>query len=157
MYAAADASRLSQLVVAIGATGLALAVLGLLRPWGWLVTGAIAAAGAAYAVELSLGPRTIDAWAPLVAAALFVAAELGFWSIEPCTARPERAVVVRRLVFLAASAFVVALVGSVLLYATTGASGGIGFESLGVTAAVVALAIIAFLARRSRESGSAPA
>jgi hypothetical protein len=135
----------------------ALAVLGLLRPWAWLLAGAIAAAGAAYAVELSLGPRTIDAWAPLVAAALFVAAELGFWSIEPCTARPERAVVVRRLVFLAASAFVVALVGSVLLYATTGASGGIGFESLGVTAAVVALAIIAFLARRSRESGSAPA
>jgi hypothetical protein len=156
-YAAADASRLSELVVAIGATGVALAVLGLLRPWAWLVAGAIAAAGAAYAVELSLGPRTIDAWAPLVAAALFVAAELGFWSIEPCTARPERAVVLRRLVFLAASAFVVALVGSVLLYATTGASGGIGLESLGVTAAVVALAIIALLARRSRESGSAPA
>lgn len=156
-YAAVDASRLSELVVAIGATGIALAVLGLVRPWASLLAGAIAATGAAYSVELSLGPRTIDASAPLVAAALFVAAELGYWSIEPCTARPERAVVVRRLVFLAASAFVVALVGSVLLYATSGASGGIGLESLGVAAAVVALSIVALLARRSRESGSARA
>jgi hypothetical protein len=157
VYAAADAPRLSELVVAIGAAGLALAVVGLIRPWPSLVTAAIAAAGAAYAVKLSLGPRTVDAWAPLVAAALFVAAEVGFWSIEPSAARPERAVVVRRLVFLAAAAFTVALGGSALLYATTGASGGIGLESLGVAAAVLALAIVALLARRSRESGSARA
>jgi hypothetical protein len=137
--------------------GLALAVLGLIRPWPSLVAAAIAVAGAAYAVELSLGPATVDSWAPLVAAALFVAAELGFWSIEPSAARSERAVLVRRLLFLAASALAVGLVGSVLLYAASGASGGIGLESLGVAAAVMALGIVAFLARRSRESGSARA
>jgi hypothetical protein len=148
---------LSEVVVGVGAIGLALAVLGLLRPWPSLVAAAIAAVGAAYAVELGLGPRTVDAWAPLVAAALFLAAEIGFWSIEPSAARPDRAVVVRRLAFLAASAFTIALVGSALLYATSGASGGIGLESLGVAAAVAVLAIVAVMARRSRESGSARA
>jgi hypothetical protein len=157
VHAALDAPRLPELVVGIGAAGIALAVLGLVRPWPSLVAAAIAAAGAAYAVDLGLGPRTIDAWAPLVATGLFVAAEVGFWSIEPCAARPERGVVVRRLVFLTAAAFTVALVGSVLLYATTGTSGGIGLESLGVAAAVLALAIVALLARRSRESGAARA
>jgi hypothetical protein len=96
----------------------------------------------------------VDELAPLVAAGLFVAAELGFWSIEPSAALPERAVVVRRLLFLAAAALAVGLVGSVLLYAASGASGGLRLESLGVAAAVAALAIVALLARRSRESGS---
>lgn len=157
MYAVADAPRLSELVVGIGASAIALAVLGLVRPWPSLVAAAVAAVGAAYAVELSLGPRTIDTWAPLVAAGLFLAAEVGFWSVEPCAARPQRTVVIRRLVFLVAAAFTVALVGSVLLYATSGTSGGLGLEALGVAAAVSALAIVALLARRTRASGSARA
>jgi hypothetical protein len=146
---------LSELVVGIGAAGLGLGALGLVRPWPSVVAAGIAVVGAAYAVELSLGPETVDRWAPLVAAALFVAAELGFWSIEPRAASPERAVLLRRLLFLVVAALSVGLLGSVLLYAASGASGGIGLESLGVAAAVVTLAIVALLARRSRESGSA--
>jgi hypothetical protein len=146
---------LSELVVGIGAVGLALGALGLVRPWPSVVAAGIAVVGAAYAVELSLGPETVDRWAPLVAGALFVAAELGFWSIEPCAACPERAVLVRRLLFLVVAALSVGLLGSVLLYAALGASGGIGLESLGVAAAVVTLAVVALLARRSRESGTA--
>jgi hypothetical protein len=146
---------LSELVVGIGAAGLGLGALGLVRPWPSVVAAGIAVVGAAYAVELSLGPETVDRWAPLVAAALFVAAELGFWSIEPRAASPERAVLVRRWLFLVVAALSVGLLGSVLLYAASGASGGIGLESLGVAAAVVTLAIVALLARRSRESGSA--
>jgi hypothetical protein len=152
-----DASRLSELVLGIGAAGLVLAGLGLIRPWPSVVAAGIAVVGAAYGVELGLGPRTVDEWAPLVAAGLFVSAELGFWSIEPSAARAERAVVVRRLLFLAAAALGVALVGSVLLYVASGASGGIALESLGVAAAVAALAIVAVLARRARESASAQA
>jgi hypothetical protein len=152
-----DASRLSQVVLGVGAGGLVLAVLGLIRPWPSVVAAAIAAVGAAYGVELGVGPGTVDEWAPLVAAGLFVAAELGFWSMEPSASRAERTVVVRRLLFLAAAALGVALAGTVLLYVASGASGGIGLESLGVAAAVAALAIVAVLARRARESGSAHA
>jgi hypothetical protein len=140
--------------VGVGAAGLALALAGLIRPWPSVAAAGIAVVGAAYAVALGVGPRTVDEWAPLVAAGLFVTAELGFWSIEPSAALPERAVVVRRLLFLAAAALAVGLVGSVLLYAASGASGGLGLESLGVAAAVAALAIVALLARRSREPDS---
>ena len=134
-----------------------LAVLGLIRPWPSVVAAGIAGVGAAYGVELGVGPRTVDEWAPLVAAGLFAGAELGFWSTEPSAAPAERTVVVRRLLFLAAAALGVALVGTVLLYVASGASGGIALESLGVAAAVAALAIVAVLARRARESGSAQA
>ncbi len=151
-YAAADAPRLSQLVWGVGAAGVALAVIGLVRPWPLVVAAAIAVVGAAYAVAFAVGPRTVDEWAPLVAAGLFLAAELGFWSIEPSAARRERAIVVRRLLFLAVAALGVALIGSVLLYVASSASGGIGLESLGVAAAVAALSIVALLARRARES-----
>lgn len=155
MYSVSEATRLPELVVGIGAAGLALAAVGLVGSWPSVVAAAIAVVGATYAVELSLGPRTVDRWAPLLAAALFAAAELGFWSIEPAAARPERAVLVRRLLFLAAAALAVGLVGSVLLYAAAGATGGLGLESLGVAAAVMTLAIVAWLARRARESGLA--
>ena len=154
VYAATKTPRLPEVVVAVGAFALALGVVGLLRPWPALVAAAVAAAGAAYAVALALGPREVDGWAPLVAAAVFVAAELGFWSIEPSAARSERAVVVRRVLFLIAAAFVVGLLGSLLLYVASGASGGVGLESLGVAAAVGTLAVVAVLARRARESGS---
>jgi hypothetical protein len=155
-YGAVDSSRLSEVVWGVGAAGLALGVVGLVRPWPSVVAAGIAVVGAAYAVALGIGPRTVDEWAPLVAAGLFLAAELGFWSMEPSAARPEPAVVVRRLLFLIAAAFCVGLVGTVLLYIASGASGGIGLESLGVAAAVAALSIVALLARRARESGSAP-
>jgi hypothetical protein len=148
---------LSQVVLAVGAGGLVFAALGLIRPWPSVVAAGIAVVGAAYGVELGVGPRTVDEWAPLVGAGLFVAAELGFWSMEPSAGRAESAVVLRRLLFLAVAALGVALVGSVLLYVASGASGGIGLESLGVAAAVAALAIVAVLARRARESGSAQA
>ena len=152
VYAAAKTPRLPEVVVAVGAVALALGVLGFVRPWPGLVAGAVATTGAAYAVALGLGSREVDEWAPLVAAGVFVAAELGFWSIEPSAASSERVVVVRRVLFLVAAAFVVGLLGSLLLYVASGASGGVGLESLGVAAAVATLGVVAVLARRARSS-----
>jgi hypothetical protein len=152
VYAAAKTPRLPEVVVAVGAVALALGVLGLVRPWPGLVAGAVAMTGAAYAVALGLGSREVDEWAPLVAAGVFVAAELGFWSIGPSAASSERVVVVRRVLFLVAAAFVVGLLGSLLLYVASGASGGVGLESLGVAAAVATLGVVAVLARRARSS-----
>jgi len=110
--------------------------------------------GAAYAVFLSLRPGTVDGRAPMVAAAFFIAAELSFWSIERRNWHSERQVVVRRLALLVSAGLATAIVGGLLLLITSERGGGIGPEAAGVAAAVLTLAVIAALARRSRQSAS---
>ena len=84
-----------------------------------------------------------------MAAALFVAAELGFWSLERSPARYERAALARRLLGIVSGAVATGLVGSLVLVAASGVSGGVGLEAAGVAAAALTLAAIAFLASRS--------
>jgi len=106
--------------------------------------------GAGFAVFLSLRPGAVDERAPLVAAAFFVAAELSFWSIDRRSWRSDRQVVVRRLALLFSAALATAIVGGLLLLIASGRGVGIGYEAAGVAAAVLTLAVIAVLARRSR-------
>jgi hypothetical protein len=148
VYAAAAGERLPEVVAGVGSggCGLIVAALVLRRPSVFPV--GLAGVGAAYAVFLSLRSGSVDARAPFVAAGLFVAAELGFWALERSPARSERVVVVRRLAGLAAAALFTGLVGSLLLVLTTGLRPGLGFEAVGVGAAVLALAAIARLASR---------
>ena len=120
----------------------------MLLPWGFV------GVGAAYAVFLSLRPGTVDARAPMVAAAFFIAAELSFWSIERRSWRSEGQVVVRRLALLVSAGLATAIVGGLLLLITSGRRSGIGQEAGGVAAAVLTLAVVAVLARRSRQSAS---
>jgi hypothetical protein len=117
-----------------------------LLPWG------LVGVGAGYAVFLGLREGTVDPRAPIVAAALFAAAELGFWSVEPRQGWSEPAVLVRRIVFVCAGALGTALVGALLLVLVAGTSGGVGFEAIGVGAAVLTLAIVAVLTARSRDA-----
>jgi len=141
--------RLSEVVAGVGAGGCALIVLAFVARRPSVFPVGVAGVGAAYAVFLSLRSGPVDARAPFVAAALFVAAELGFWSLERTPARSERTVVLRRIAGLGAGALFTGLVGSLLLVLTTGVRGGVGFEAVGVGAAVLALAAIATLASRS--------
>jgi hypothetical protein len=139
-------------VAALGGVGLFVTALALvsrlatLLPWGFV------GVGAAYAVFLSLRAGTVDARAPIVAAAFFVAAELSFWSIERRSWRSEWHVVVRRLVLLVSAGLATALVGGLLLLIASGRRSGIGQEAAGVAAAVLTLAVIAVLARRSSDA-----
>ena len=64
------------------------------------------------------------------------------------SARGERVVILRRIAGLAAGALFTGLVGSLLLVLATGTRAGVGFEAVGVGAAVLALAAIAGLASR---------
>ena len=109
----------------------------------------LACVGGSYAVLLGLRGGAVDAAAPAVAAALFVAAELGFWSLERSPARYERAALARRLLGIVSGAVATGLVGSLVLVAASGVSGGVGLEAAGVAAAALTLAAIAFLASRS--------
>lgn len=147
-YSASAGSRLPEVVVGVGLAGLLLVALALAGRWPSLLPLGLAGVGAAYAVYLSLRSGTIDPRAPVVGAALFAAAELAYWSIERQEGRSERAVLVRRTALVVTGAFGTAIVGSVLLLAAGGGSGGMAMEAIGVVAAVLLLAVIAFLAAR---------
>ena len=149
-YAALAGDRFIQVVAGLGAAGSGVVALGLvirkplLLPWG------IAGVGAGYAVFLSLRADTVDTRAPLVAAALFTAAELAFWSVEFGVGRRDRLVVVRRVSLLAVEAFGTALLAALLLVVAGGARAGLGLEALGVLAAVGSVAIVAVLTARAK-------
>jgi hypothetical protein len=117
--------------------------------WRSAFPAGLALVGASYAVFLSIRNGAVDAWAPAVAAALFAAAELGFWSLERTPSPSERAVLLRRVAALAGSVVLTALLGSLVLVLTTGASGSVGLEAAGAAAAVLAVAAITRLAARA--------
>ncbi len=146
--------RLVAAVSALAGIGLFVTALALVSRWATLLPWGFVGVGAAYAVFLSLRPGTVDARAPMVAAAFFIAAELSFWSIERRSWRSEGQVVVRRLALLVSAGLATAIVGGLLLLITSGRRSGIGQEAGGVAAAVLTLAVVAVLARRSRQSAS---
>jgi hypothetical protein len=154
-YSVAAHDRRPELVAGIGAAGWALTAAALAGRWPSLLPLGLVGVGAGYTVFLSLRERTVDARAPLVAAAFFAAAELAFWSIEREEGRRDRSVLARRLVLLGGSALGVALLGALLLVLTSGVSGGVGLEAIGVVAAVATVAIVTWLAaERARGSTS---
>jgi hypothetical protein len=148
VYAVVATDRLPEVVAGVGAAGCALTALALPGRWPSLFPLGLAAVGGSYGTFLSLRGGDVDAGAPAVAAALLVAAELGFWSLEGASARYPAAATARRVGGIALGAVATALVGSLILAATSGVSGGVGLEAAGVGAAVLTLAAIAVLASR---------
>jgi hypothetical protein len=148
-YSDVASDRLPAVVGGVGAVGGVLMAFALATRWRAVFPFGIALVGASYGVFLAVRNGAVDRWAPAVAAALFVAAELGYWSLERSPSRSERAVVFRRLAGLAGAAVVTALLGALVLVVATGASGGVALEAAGVAAAVLAVAAIARLASRA--------
>jgi hypothetical protein len=146
--------RLVALVAALGGLGLFVTALALVTRWAAPLPWGFAGVGAAYALFLSLRPGTVDGRAPMVAAALFVAAELSYWSIERRSWPSEGQVVARRLALLVSAGLAAALVGGLLLLLASERGNGIGQEAAGIAAAVLTLLVIAALARRSGQSTS---
>jgi hypothetical protein len=144
-------NRLVAVVTLIGCTGLLVATVALIGRWAAVLPWGFVGVGASYAVFLSLRPGAVDARAPLLAAAFFIGAELSFWSLERRPWPSEAEVVLRRLALLVSAGLATAIVGGVLLLVASGRRVGIGQDAAGVGAAVLTVAVIAFLARRSRE------
>jgi hypothetical protein len=141
--------RLPEVAGGVGVVGCALMAFALATRWRTVFPFGIALAGASYGVFLAVRNGAVDSRAPAVAAALVVAAELGYWSLERTPSRSERAVLLRRVAGVAGAAAVTGLLGSLVLLLATGASGGVGLEAAGVAAAVLAVAAIARLASRA--------
>ena len=153
-YSALAGDRLVAVVAALGGIGGLVTALALAARWATLLPWGFVGVGAAYALFLSLRAGTLDARAPIVAAAFFVAAELSFWSIERRSWHSELQVVVRRLALLVSAALATAMVSGLLLLVASERRSGIGQETAGIVATVLTLAVIAALVRRSRQADS---
>ena len=149
-----DGDRLVTVVATLGGLGLLVAAIALVGRWAVLLPWGFVGVGAAYAMFLGLRPGTVDERAPIVAAGLFIAAELSYWSIERGGWPSEWRVTGRRLALLASAGLATVIVGGLLLLITSERGSGIGPEAAGVAAAVLTLAVIAALVRRSRQSAS---
>ena len=142
---------LAPAAVALGLLAGVLLAAALVAGWapgvGWVLCLLVAG----YLLSLLAQPRRVDAGAPVVGAALFVMAELAYWSIElRPPARQARELPARRLatilgVVLAAEA----LSALTLLTASPGDLGPL-LDAAGVAAAVAALALLLGLLARHR-------
>jgi hypothetical protein len=148
VYAAAAGERLRVVVIGVGSAGCLLAALAFPRRWATLLPLGLVGVGGCYGLFVALQGGSVDAAAPIVAATLYAAAELGYWSLER-GARYRRVIVARRLGGVALGALAAALVGSLVLVAASGVSGGVALEALGVAAALLTLGAIALLASRA--------
>jgi hypothetical protein len=151
-YSATAGDRLPQVVAGVGAAGLAVTAVALVSRWPSLLPWGIVGVGAGYTVFLGLRAGSVDPRAPIVGAALFGAAELCFWSVEPHEGSSEPRVLLRRVVFISAGALGTVLLGAFLLVLVAGREAGVGWLAIGVAAAVLSLAVVAVLTARSRET-----
>jgi hypothetical protein len=109
---------------------------------------ATALAAAAYAAGLALGDGSVDQWAPLVAAGLVAAAELGEWAIEAARPAQVDAGILRvRAATIAALAAAGAGAGWLLLLASDAGTGGLAITAAGLVATAAAMLLVARLAR----------
>jgi hypothetical protein len=149
---------------AANATAGGFAVLLLLGGLLFRVPAAIPAAlvvlGAEYAAMLAVEDGVLNSRAPVLAAALFAIAELGYWSLELRDAvADEPGTYLRRLGLLSGLTLGALAVGELLLVLVdVSERGGIAIEAVGVVAAVAALAIVAAAGRprASKETRSTP-
>jgi hypothetical protein len=113
----------------------------------WLLPWAIVLLGGEYAGSLFAQSDTAAA-APVYAAGLLLVAELGFWALEPLSARDERASTLLRATTVAVSAIGAGAAGLFLVaLADVRVSGGLGIEAVGLVAAALAVAVVVQLAR----------
>jgi hypothetical protein len=125
------------------ATGLALLSLaiGVLGRWGTLIQLSLALPLGAYAAFL-VEQGEVDAKAPLVGAALLVAGELGYASLEPPTTREAA---VRSAVLVGVAALGAVALGSLLIGTAVIGEGTLVEFAFGVGAAAAAVAVLAWL------------
>ena len=150
------ADRLGELLAAAGAVGVAGFVYGLVRARAWAVPWVVVVLGGTYAASLFLPQRGVDETAPLFAAAFLLLAELTFWTAElRAPLSPAPGMLERRVFVIAAATLGATLVAAFALTATAvPLGGGVLADLLGVAAAIGALAIVAWLAQRGRQSST---
>jgi hypothetical protein len=149
----------SDTVLAVGVRLAALALVALLGAvvlgWSGLVPVGAALLGAAYATRLAADDVALDVRAPLLAAGLYLAVELAYWSLEArLRALGERGADLRRLAVVLLLALGSLAVGALLLAVSDLVrTGGLAIDLLGAAAAAGALVLVALLALGPSRAG----
>jgi hypothetical protein len=146
-YPVAAGERQVRIVLAIAAAACGVVAVGLVFRWWLAVAWGLALFGAEYALFLRLRPDAVDSRAPLVAAALLVAAELAFGAVAEEGVRYERSLVASEGLTLVGAAFATVLAGGFLLLVAGTANAGVALEAVGALAAVCAVGLLARIAR----------
>jgi hypothetical protein len=123
--------------------------------WPALLPVSLVGLGGLYAAQLAVDDATLDGAAPLFAAGLLAAAELGYWSLEerePATASPGEAL--RRVGFVALLVLAASVVAGVLLAVVDGVrAGGLAVDLVGALAAALVLTVVVGAHRAGRATG----
>jgi len=155
VYGAIAADRLAELVLALGIAAVLLLVYGLAAPNLPALVGALAGSAASW----SLSAWTVGSGAPggtiVVATAIFVSAELSYWSLEQLSVPDEPELLAWRAAGLGLRAVgAIALVSFALAALGLNAGGGLLLEAVGAAAVVGLVALIYLLARAGhRQAG----
>jgi hypothetical protein len=151
VYPALETPKLGWLLTTIGAIAVLTLAAGLAWRDGRLFMWALALIGVQYASWLEIGTHALDQRAPVVGAGLLLAAELAFDSLEPELGPATSTAALARLIVIAAVLLVSVGVDAIVLGATSiPIGGGIALTAVGVTAAVMALALVFKLATADR-------
>ena len=129
-------------------------VAALVLGWASLIPVSLVFLGAVYAAHLALDDVPLDAKAPLLAAGLYLTAELAYWSLDERTAaRTDPGDGLRRAgVVIALGLAALAAAGVVLAAADVARAQGLAVDLLGAAAAAAVLLVVLFLTRRDTEA-----
>jgi len=139
-------------VLALGAGAVALLACGLALATPPAIVASLAGVGASWSVSAWTRGSGAPGGAVLAAAAIFVAAELAYWSLEQVSVPDEGELVARRAAGLALrGAAALALVSFALAALDLHAGGGVLLEAVGVAATVGLLALVLVLAKAGHQ------
>ncbi|GEM_PF-4984533 len=138
-------------LVAIAGAGVACLCLGLLALWVRGLAWGIALLAAAFLLRVQLEPSSASAWSPLVAGALLLLAELGYWSFElDLSNTPDSGSVAHRLLEILVLVVAASTLAELALdFGAILPVSGSWVLVVGVGAAIGLLALILRLARRA--------
>jgi hypothetical protein len=128
----------------------ALLVVGLVLRWPIVIPAAVCVLATPYVAALGFEIDGLDTRAPLLAALLFVVAELAYWSLELRGMLADEPGTYLRRVALLAGLAVATIAGGTVVLAVVGAiaAQGTAIDLLGAAAAVSAIALLALAAVR---------
>jgi hypothetical protein len=145
-YPALASGALGEPFTGLGILAAGSLVAGVAGRWSILVQAALSLLLVEYAGFL-LERGEVDARAPLFAAGLLVAGELGYAALEPPATRRAFA---RGAALLAGLAAAAAALGTLLLAAAAASGGSLAEEIVGFAAAAATIALVARLAWKAR-------
>jgi len=142
--------------VRVAAVAFIALVAAVVRGWSALVPVAVTIVGGTYAAVLAVDDAALDLAAPAVAVGLYLAAELGYWSLDERTRSVgDPGLGLRRAALVAAEGLVIFVVATALLVVVDEVrTRGLALDLAGSLAAVGVLAAVLATSRSQSSGGS---